>query len=58
LKSTSPPISSNAPTIEEHDIRVERVTIRGFEQLVLDGHINDAPTLAAYTLLRLHLDRA
>lgn len=46
------------PTIEEQGIRVERVTIPDFEQLVLQGQIKDAPTLAAYSLLRLHLDRA
>lgn len=44
-----------APTIEEGDMRVERVTLRTFEQLVRQGQIKDAPTLAAYSLLQLHL---
>lgn len=45
-----------APTIEEEDLRVERVTVADFEQLVRDGHIKDAPSLAGYSLLQLRED--
>jgi len=42
-----------APTIEEENLRVEHVTVPDFEQLVRDGHIKDAPSVAAYSLLQL-----
>ena len=44
-----------APSVEEQGMRVERVTVPDFEQLIRRGSIKDAPTLAAYTLLQLHL---
>ena len=44
------------PTIDEEDLRVERVTVADFEQLVRDGHIKDAPSVASYSLLQLQED--
>jgi len=38
---------------EEGDLVVTRVTIEEFEALVLEGRIQDASTLAAYSLLRM-----
>lgn len=47
-----------APSAEEQDMRVERVSVEEFEQLVRRGQIKDAPSLAAYSLLRLHMASA
>jgi 8-oxo-dGTP pyrophosphatase MutT (NUDIX family) len=45
------------PTIEEADLRVERVTVPEFKRLVRDGAIKDAPSVAAYSLLQLRRER-
>ena len=34
-------------------MRVERVTIPDFERMVREGRVKDAPTLAAWALLRV-----
>ena len=39
---------------EEQDMRVDRIRVADFEQLVRGGEIKDAPTVAAYGLLRLN----
>lgn len=38
---------------EESDLLVRKVTVEEFEALVLQGHIKDASTLSAYSLLRM-----
>lgn len=38
---------------EEGDLVVTRVTLEEFEALVLEGHIKDASSLSAYSLLRM-----
>lgn len=40
---------------EEQDMRQQWVTLDGFERMLRDGRIKDAPTVAAYGLLQLHL---
>jgi ADP-ribose pyrophosphatase len=42
------------PSPEESDLVCTRVTVGQFETLVRRGHIQDAGTLTAYTLMRLH----
>lgn len=39
---------------EERDLVCTRVEITRFQQLVREGRIQDASTLAAYALLQLH----
>lgn len=40
-------------SLEEQDMRVDYFSTADFERMIRDGVIRDAPTIAAYTLLRL-----
>ncbi len=42
----------NKPDAEEHDLKLLRVTVTEFEQLLRENKIRDAQTLAAWTLYR------
>ncbi len=44
-----------ATSAEEQDMLVEGVKVPQFEELVRRGEIKDAPSVAAYGLLRLHM---
>jgi len=44
---------ASATSVEEADLRVVHVTVPEFERLVRTGKIKDAPSVAAYSLLRL-----
>ena len=46
-----------APTLEEQDLRVERVTLAQLDQLVRTRVIQDAASVAAWGLLRDWLGR-
>lgn len=50
-------MESADPDPEEHDLVVRRATITDFEQMILDGRIQDACTLAAWGLYRLWKER-
>ncbi len=41
------------PDDEEHDLVIRNVTIAEFEQMILDGHIRDSCTIAAWGLYQL-----
>ncbi len=45
------------PDPEEHDLIVHRIPVADFEQMLLDGSIQDGCTLAAWGLYRLWKDR-
>ncbi len=42
-----------SPSVEEGDLRVEHVSVPTLEQLIRDGQIKDAPSVAAYGVLQL-----
>ncbi len=48
---------SGDPDEEEHDLEVKRVKIEEFEQMLLDGTIEDMCTVAAWGLYRLWQER-
>lgn len=45
-------------SVEEQDMRAAAFDIATFEQMILDGEIRDAPTVAAWGLLRLRQRRS
>ena len=45
------------PDPEEHDLTLHRVTVREFEDMLLDGRIKDNCTAAAWGLYRVWKDR-
>jgi 8-oxo-dGTP pyrophosphatase MutT (NUDIX family) len=45
------------PDPEEHDLVLRRIPLADFEQMMLDGRIQDGCTLAAWGLYRLWKDR-
>lgn len=50
-------MESTDPDPEEHDLVLRTATIPEFEQMLLDGRIQDGCTLAAWGLYRLWKDR-
>lgn len=46
---------TRATSAEEQDMLVERVKVPQFEELARRGEIKDAPSVAAYGLLRLRM---
>jgi ADP-ribose pyrophosphatase len=49
--------AGNDPDPEEHDLVLKTATIAEFEQMLLDGTIQDASTIAAWGFYRLWKDR-
>jgi len=47
----------NDPDPEEHDLVLHRVTVREFEDMLLDGRVKDNCTVAAWGLYRVWKDR-
>ncbi|HEY1502199.1 MAG TPA: NUDIX hydrolase [Acidobacteriaceae bacterium] len=49
--------AGNDPDPEEHDLMLKTATIAEFEQMLLDGTIEDSCTIAAWGLYRLWMER-